>query len=207
VAGPGDPLASTHALDALRLVHQRFPELITCLSTNGLELARRAEDVARVGVRALTVTVNAVDSKVLGRICSYVRQKGIDITGEEGARRLIAAQLAGIKRMVDFGVVVKINTVLIPGVNDDAIEEIALTVSEAGASMINVIPLIPQFEMASLTPPSLEELNRAQTAAAQYLSVFTHCRQCRADACGIPGSGKDYGLELYGRVAPTFSHG
>ena len=207
VAGPGDPLASDHALDALKLVHERFPELITCLSTNGLALAEKAEDVASVGVRALTVTVNAVDPSVLVRICSRVRVDGIDTPGEEGARRLIAAQLTGIRTMVSLGVTIKINTVLIPGVNDGVIEDIARTVSEAGASMINIIPLIPQFEMASLLPPSPEQLRSAQSIAAPYLSVFTHCRQCRADACGIPGSGKDYGLELYGSVEPTFSHG
>jgi nitrogen fixation protein NifB len=207
VAGPGDPLASDHALDALKAVHERFPELITCLSTNGLALAEKAEDVASIGVRALTVTVNAVDPRVLERICSRVLVGRVDIVGDEGARRLIAAQLAGIKKMVSLGVTIKINTVLIPGVNDDVIEDTARTVSEAGASMINIIPLIPQFEMASMAPPTTEELSRAQVAAARHLSVFTHCRQCRADACGIPGSGKDYGLELYGRVEPTFSHG
>ncbi len=207
VAGPGDPLASDHALDALKAVHQRFPDLITCLSTNGLELANKAEDVAGAGVRALTITVNAVDPKALGRICSYVGQNGVSITGEEGARRLIAAQLAGIRKMVGLGVAIKINTVLIPDVNDTHMGEIARTVSEAGASMINIIPLIPQFEMAGLAPPGPEQLSRARSMAAPYLSVFTHCRQCRADACGVPGSGKDYGPELYSRLEPTFSHG
>jgi nitrogen fixation protein NifB len=207
IAGPGDPLATDQALTALKLVHERFPDLILCLSTNGLNLAQKADEVAAIGVKALTVTVNAVNSKILARICAYVRQDGLDLTGEEGARRLIAAQLAGIKRMERLGVVVKINTVLIPGVNDTYIRDVARTVSGAGASVINIIPLIPQFEMAHLRPPTPEDLQKAQDDAAGYLPVFTHCRQCRADACGVPGTGKDYGLELYGRVAPTFSHG
>lgn len=207
VAGPGDPLATDHALTAFRLVHERFPELILCLSTNGLVLANKAEELAALGVKALTVTVNSVNSKILARICAHVHQGGLTLTGEEGSARLIAAQLAGIKSMVRLGVVIKINTVLIPGINDTHIEEIARTVSRAGASMINIIPLIPQFEMACLRPPTPEELTKAQGQAEKHLSVFTHCRQCRADACGVPGTGKDYGLELYGRVAPTFSHG
>jgi nitrogen fixation protein NifB len=207
VAGPGDPLATDHALTALRLVRERFPDLIFCLSTNGLNLTEKAEEIAAVSVKALTVTVNAVNSKIQARICAYVRQNGLDLTGEEGGRRLIAAQLAGIKSMVRLGVVIKINTVLIPGVNDMHIGEIARTVSRTGASMINIIPLIPQFEMASFRPPTAEELALAQAQAEEQLSVFTHCRQCRADACGVPGTGKDYGLELYGRMAPTFSHG
>ena len=207
IAGPGDPLATDHALASLKLVHARFPDLILCRPPHGLNLAKKAEEVAAIGVKALTVTVNAANSKILARICAYVRQDGLDLTGEEGARRLIAAQLAGIKSMVRLGVVVKINTVLIPGINDRHIEEIARSVSRAGASMINVIPLIPQFEMARMKPPTAADLQKAQDDAAAFLPVFTHCRQCRADACGVPGTGKDYGLELYGRVAPTFSHG
>ena len=207
VAGPGDPLASSHALDALGRVHERFPRLIPCLSTNGLELANKAEMIAAVGVRALTVTVNAVDSSVLERICSRVQVGGIDLIGDQGARKLIAAQIAGIEKTAHLGIVVKINTVLIPGVNDSTVTDIARTTSEAGASMINIIPLIPQFEMAALPVPTAEQLRKAQEEAGRYLSVFTHCRQCRADACGIPGSGKDYGMELYGSVEPTFSHG
>ncbi len=207
IAGPGDPLATEHALAALRLVHGRFPDLILCLSTNGLTLPEKAEEIAAVGVRALTVTVNAVDAEMLARICAYVRLDGITFTGVEGAGRLIAAQLKGIKKMVRLGVTVKINTVLIPGINDMNIGEIARTVSAAGASMINVIPLIPQFEFASLPRPTADGLKKAQDEAGAHVSVFTHCRQCRADACGVPGAGKDYGLELYGRVAPTFSHG
>jgi nitrogen fixation protein NifB len=207
IAGPGDPLATDHALITLRLVHEHFPDLILCLSTNGLSLAEKAGDVADCGVRALTVTVNSVDPVILSHICARVRRRGLDLTGEEGARTLIEAQLAGIKRTVSLGVVVKINTVLIPGVNDEHIAQIARTVSRAGASTINIIPLIPQCEMKSLAPPTAGQLRKAQDEAGRHLPVFTHCRQCRADACGVPGSGKDYGLELYGRVAPTFSHG
>jgi nitrogen fixation protein NifB len=207
IAGPGDPLATDHALTALRLVHERFPDLVLCLSTNGLVLADKAEEVAALGVKALTVTVNAVNPKIEARICAYVRQGELSLTGEEGARRLIAAQLEGIKSMVRLGVVIKINTVLIPGINDTNITDIARTVAGCGASMINIIPLIPQFGMASFRPPTAKELELAQAEAEEHLSVFTHCRQCRADACGVPGRGKDYGLELYGRIAPTFSHG
>jgi nitrogen fixation protein NifB len=207
IAGPGEPLASDHALHTIRLIHERFPGLIKCLSTNGLELQENADRIVRSGVKTLTVTVNAVDPNTLGRICSYIRYNGLHITGEEGARWLILGQIAGISKIVRLGVFVKINTVLIPGINDGGIENIAHTVAAAGASMINIIPLIPQFEMESRRPPTPQELTKAQDEAGKYLPVFTHCRQCRADACGIPGSGIDYGADLYGRVVPTFSHG
>ena len=36
IAGPGDTLASDHALETFRKVKENFPQLIKCMSTNGL---------------------------------------------------------------------------------------------------------------------------------------------------------------------------
>ena len=110
--------------------------------------------------------------------------------------------------MAGLGAVVKINIVLIPGINDSHISEIAETVSELGAAIINIIPLIPQHEMADFPSPTCAELNEARTAAEEFLPVFRHCRHCRADACGIPGQGDLSDLLYeYRDIEQTFSHG
>ncbi|WP_425057815.1 radical SAM protein [Sporomusa carbonis] len=82
IAGPGDTLAGDYALDTFRLVHQRYPELIKCLSTNGLLLKEKAEGLAGAGVKTITVTMNAVDIKTLAQICSHITFNGQYITGE-----------------------------------------------------------------------------------------------------------------------------
>ncbi|HEX2955103.1 MAG TPA: radical SAM protein, partial [Bacillota bacterium] len=115
IAGPGDTLATDHALEVFEMVHQNFPQLMNCLSTNGLLLEEKAERVAAAGVKTVTVTVNAVDPAVLKHICSYIRYHDQYLTGEYAARLLISSQLAGIRRMVALGGIMKINTVLIPG--------------------------------------------------------------------------------------------
>ena len=132
VAGPGESLASLHALAALSLVRQHFPKLIGCLSTNGLKLRKYARLLSEVGVRTVSVTVNAVDPAILDLINAGVRWRGRWITGLEGAELLIREQLAGIGHAVDQGIVVKTNTVLIPGINDDHIEEVAWAAADAG---------------------------------------------------------------------------
>lgn len=207
IAGPGDTLATPHALDTFELIHGKYPELIKCMSTNGLLLEEKAERIVKAGVKTITVTVNAVRADILQKICSHIVYNGQIIVGEEAALRLISAQLAGIKKISERGIPVKINTVLIPGVNDGHIGEIAWMTSSAGASLINIIPLIPQHEMQNFRPPNCGELNIAREAAEKYLSVFRHCRQCRADACGIPGKEADIGGLLYERRIETFSHG
>lgn len=207
VAGPGDTLATDHALETFELVHRKYPYLINCLSTNGLLLKKKAGRIIDAGVRTVTVTVNAVDPRILQNICAYITYNGQLLTGLAAARRLILAQLAGIETIARLGAVVKINTVLIPGVNDSNIEGVARLTADVGASLINIIPLIPQYDLRSNRAPDCEELRAARASAEQRLPVFRHCKHCRADACGIPGSGIDLAEKLYDQPEEIFSHG
>ncbi|MDR2528198.1 MAG: radical SAM protein [Synergistaceae bacterium] len=205
VAGPGEALATNAALEAFRAVHAEYPSLIKCLSTNGLMLPDKADALIDAGVKTVTVTVNAVDPVALEKVVSYVIFGGKRLTGPHMSI-LPLRQVEGIRRVSERGVTVKVNTVLIPGVNDDHIEDIARTVSRAGAAVFNVIPLLPQHELAHVEAPACGELNRARAVAEKYLDVSYHCRHCRADACGIPGL-SDFSRELYGERMETFSHG
>jgi nitrogen fixation protein NifB len=217
IAGPGDTLATRHAIDTFGIIHREYPGLINCLSTNGLLLEPRAGDLVRVGVKTLTVTVNAVEPAILERICSGITLEGRAYGGLEGAGILIEAQKRGIKKAAALGLVIKINIVLIPGVNDTHIAAIAETAAGLGASIINIIPLIPQHEFAGWESPDCAALDRARGEAERFLPVFRHCQHCRADAIGIPGRGDISALvygEVYGDQAPgarileeTFSHG
>lgn len=207
IAGPGDTLATNHALETFRLVHERYPDLIKCLSTNGLLLPDKAKDLYDAGVRTVTVTVNAVDPEILTKIVAYVVYDGQLFRGEAAAELLISRQLLGISAISALGAVVKVNSVLIPGVNDRHIADIAAAVREAGASIYNIIPLIPQHEFADTPAPDCDSLAAAREAAEQYIEVFRHCKHCRADACGIPGK-SDLSSKLYASAAEeTFSHG
>ena len=206
IAGPGDPLATDHALETFERVHRRFPHLICCVSTNGFLLDEKAERLAAVGVKTVTVTVNAVDPRILGKICSAVMFRDKLLAGQEAATIMISAQLTGIRHAAALGMVIKINLVLIPGVNDRHVVDIARATAAAGASLINIMPLIPQHEFAKYPAPTCEQVTIARAEAEAFLPVFRHCRHCRADACGIPG-GKDFAGALYDRQMETFSHG
>lgn len=209
IAGPGDTLASDNALNTFRLVKEKFPDIIKCMSTNGLLLDERADEIIEVGVDSLTVTVNAVDPEILAKLNAYVIYHGEKIEGVEGAKILIKNQLAGIKKIAAAGITLKINTVLVPEINGDHIEEIAKTVSEAGASIYNIIPLIPQHELKDYKAPVCAEIDAARTKASKYIDVFRHCQRCRADAVGVPGK-SEYGDQIYQRrinIKETFSHG
>ena len=141
IAGPGDTLATDHALETFRRIKKEFPGLLRCMSTNGLLLDERAEELLEVGIDTLTVTVNAVDPEIQKEICANVWYHGRRYTGIEGAQLLIENQLRGLERMAGAGVALKVNTVLIPGINDDHIETVARTVGRLGVLRYNIIPL------------------------------------------------------------------
>ena len=209
IAGPGDTLASDNAFNTFRLIKEKYPDLIKCMSTNGLLLDERAQEVIDVGIDSLTVTVNAIDPKIEAKLNSFIIYHGKKIEGEEGAKILIENQLAGIRKVAAAGITVKVNTVLVPDINGDHIEDIAKAVSEAGAKIYNIIPLIPQHELKDQTAPTCKDIEGARVKASKYIDVFRHCQHCRADAVGVPGK-SEFGDQIYQRklgAKETFSHG
>jgi nitrogen fixation protein NifB len=208
VAGPGDPLATDDALATMIMVKERYPFLINCLSTNGLALASSMERVLAAGIETITVTVNAVNPAILAMLNGGVQVNGCVIGGQEGAKILIGAQERGLRLASENHMVIKVNIVLVPGVNDGHIGQVAEKVKAWGASLINVIPLIPSNAMASVPAPTDEDNVRAVSEAEKHLPVKRNCRRCRADACGIPGI-SEFSQEIYKGLGPvdTFSHG
>lgn len=191
IAGPGDPLANPEELfKSLDLIKRYFPSQKLCLSTNGLMLPNYIKDIISVGLEYITVTVNAVDPVIAQSIYSWVHYERQIYKGRMGAELLLARQMEGIRKVAESGLIVKINTILIPGINDQHIKEIASKVRELGANLLNLVPLIPvkSTNFALKRAPSKEELIRGRETARQYMNIMQHCQQCRADAVGLLGN-------------------
>jgi nitrogen fixation protein NifB len=187
IAGPGESLANEETFETLALVHEKYPELIKCVASNGLLLSEKVERLIEVGVTSVTVTINAVEAEVGAKIYSFVRYHDKTYKGVEGAKLLIENQFLGVKKASDAGLNVKVNTVLIPEVNFEQIKEVARKSAENGAILMNIIPLIPLHRFEKERAPECDELTMARTIAEEFLPQFRLCRQCRADAIGIPG--------------------
>ena len=117
IAGPGDTLATPYALQTFKLIKKEFPDLIKCMSTNGFLLNEKADEVIESGIDSLTVTVNAIDPEIEAKLNKFVYYHGKRYDALEGAKILIENQLAGIKKITDAGITVKVNTVLVPRIN------------------------------------------------------------------------------------------
>ena len=112
IAGPGDPLANNETFETFELIKKEFPELTLCMSTNGLLLPEKLEDILRVGVSTLTVTINAIDPEIQAKIVDHIIYHGKVYRGVEGAEIQIKNQLEGVEAAIKAGLVVKVNTVL-----------------------------------------------------------------------------------------------
>ena len=76
VAGPGDSLANEETLEFFDKLGDKNPDLIKCMSTNGLLLPKYADRLAELGVNTVTVTVNAIDPKIAENIYSFIKYDG-----------------------------------------------------------------------------------------------------------------------------------
>lgn len=187
IAGPGEPLANPQTFQTLEKIAGRFPRLVRCIATNGLLLPDRAEELARLGVKTVTITINAVNPSTASKIYEYIVWGGRRLQGLEAARLLLERQFKGLEEAVKQGLTVRVNTVLIPEINLEEAVKVAEKASRLGASLMNIIPLIPVHRFKSLRPPTCQELRETRRRCEKYLPQFRLCKACRADACGIPG--------------------
>lgn len=187
VAGPGEPLFNEETFETFRLVGEKYPQVILCISTNGLLLPDTIDRLDALGVSNVTVTLNAVDPNIGKEIYEHVIYGGKKYTGREAAEILLDHQLKGLEEAVKRKMIVKVNTVIIPTVNDDHIIEITKAIKKLGVYIQNVMPLIPQYKFSHLSPPTPSEKKKVQDEMAKIMKQMRHCRQCRSDAIGKLG--------------------
>lgn len=190
IAGPGDPLANPETIEAIRLLHAKYPQLLFCLSTNGLALPAYAKTLAELGVSHVTVTVNAVDPKIGARIYSWARDGKVIHRGEAAAELLLARQIEGIGILKEHDIIVKSNTIVIPGVNDHHVVEVSKTLSYLGVDIQNIMPIFPVADtpFAEVPAPTHELIHGLREQAKHLIPQMTHCKRCRADAVGLLGN-------------------
>jgi nitrogen fixation protein NifB len=191
IAGPGDPMANpVETLEALRLIRGQFPDMLLCLASNGLALPRYLDDLEGIGVSHVTVTVNAVDPEIGSRIYAWVRDGKVIYRQRQAAELLLERQIESIRGLHERGIIVKVNTIVIPGVNDHHVIEVAKTVAELGADLLNCMPIYPNKDtpFAEVQEPSAANLEALRSEAERFLPQMRHCTRCRADAVGLLGA-------------------
>ncbi len=199
IAGPGDPFATPSlTLETLGLVHEAYPEMLLCVASNGLGVPPHAEALAKLQVSHVTLTVNAVDPRIGAKVYAWIRDGKKVYRGIPAAELIWDRQAEAIRMLKQHDVVVKINTIIIPGVNDDHVVEVARRVAGLGADIANCVPLYPVAgtPFGELETPAADRVAAIRADVAQLLPIMSHCTRCRADAVGLLGEAKRPEMEL-----------
>ncbi len=193
IAGPGDPFANPdETLETMRLIRQKYPQMILCLASNGMNLAPYVPELADIGVSHVTVTINGVDPEITARIHPWVSDGNIVYKGVTGARLLLLRQLKAVEMLKKHNILVKVNSIAVSGINDRHIVEVAETMKKIGVDLFNCMAMLPnpgtKFEnVREICRVEMEEFRRQ---AEKYLPQMRHCTRCRADAVGLLGDDK-----------------
>ncbi|HBN95508.1 MAG TPA: hypothetical protein DDZ66_04345 [Firmicutes bacterium] len=188
IAGPGEPLVNSSTFQILEYVQRNHPDLSTCLCTNGVEVLNKLADIERV-CDYFTVTVNALSVEVAKELYCYVKVDG-SVSREDNAYSKYLdlvwsgiEELGKLKSLKGF----KINTILVPGVNDHEIESIAKKAAKLGVMELNIKSFMPRGLLKDQKAPTRLQMQHAIARAEKWIPVFKHCKNCRPDACGVPG--------------------
>ncbi len=201
IAGPGDACYDWRKTKAtFEEVSRDIPDIKLCISTNGLALPDHVDELVEMNVDHVTITINMVDPEIGTKIYPWIFYRNRRYTGLEASRILHERQMLGLEMLTARGILTKINSVMIPGVNDEHLLEVNKWVKERGAFLHNVMPLISDpahgthFGLTGQRGPKAMELKALQDKLEGGAKLMRHCRQCRADAVGLLG--EDRGQEF-----------
>jgi len=205
IAGPGDALYDwRHTKATFAKVAEKLPDIKLCISTNGLALPDHVDEIVHMNIDHVTITINMVDPEIGAKIYPWIFYQHKRHTGVEAAKILHQRQMLGLEMLTERGVLVKVNSVLIPGINDEHLIEVNRAVKARGAFLHNIMPLISDpahgthYGLAGQRGPTPQELKKVQDACEGGAKMMRHCRQCRADAVGMLGEdrGQEFNLDL-----------
>jgi nitrogen fixation protein NifB len=145
------------------------------------------EELAKIDVSHVTITVCAVDPEIGQQIYSWVRDDKIVYRGRQAAELLLSRQLQAIRTLKEHGVTVKVNCIVIPGINDHHVEAVARRMQELGVDLLNCMAMFPNVNtpFGHLPQPGKEMMERIRADAETFLPQMRHCTRCRADAVGL----------------------
>ena len=194
IAGPGDPFANPfETIRTLELVREKYPDMILCLASNGLNVLPYVKDIVRLNVSHVSITVNTVDPEVGAKIYAWVRNGKRTIAPREGAEVILEKQIAAIKALKENNVLVKVNCVVVPGINSDHVVEVAKKMGELGVDIFNCMPYYPNpgSNFENIPEPGKDEINAMRKESEKYVKQMRHCKRCRSDAVGLLGEETD----------------
>src|ERR1041385_6331587 len=147
----GEPLVRSDILEIVRGMKKISGVEVIGLSTNGIRLASQAKDLHTAGIRTANVSLDALDPQIYKRVTGGDVSKVVD-----GIRAAVAT---GFER-------VKLNCVLMRGVNENEIWPLVLFAAEHGLPL-RLIELMPLTRTDVLTEKNFLPIGEAMQMLSQ----------------------------------------
>ncbi|SFR57466.1 radical SAM protein [Anaeromicropila populeti] len=191
VAGPGDPMSNpTELFSTFKIVNEKFHQFKKCMCTNGFYLSKYKDEFIDAKLDYVTITLNSRNAETLGDIYEFLKYDGELYQGVEMGRLVMRLQDEALRIIDEIpDLKLKINIVVIPGVNDNELEDMIDYISQFNVYTVNLIPVLPvkgtAFEkVPSLSKEEIQSLKNELRGKYNSMKFKKHCSRCRADACG-----------------------
>ncbi|MDB9803938.1 GTP 3',8-cyclase MoaA [Amylibacter sp.] len=127
----GEPLVRRNIIEFFKSISRHLKTGVLkelTLTTNGSQLHRFAEDLAKIGIKRINVSLDTLNEKKFSDITRWGRLKQV---------------LDGIDAAINAGIKVKINTVALKGFNEDELEKLVKWCSnkKMDLTFIEVMPM------------------------------------------------------------------
>lgn len=153
----GEPLVRVDLVDILTGVHEAHPDVELSMTTNGINLERKIDDLVAAGLSRINVSLDTVCPETFAKITRRDRLTKV-LSG------LHSAKAAGLEP-------IKINAVLLRGINDQQAAELLTWTLEHGYALrfIEQMPLDADHQWKRDNMVTAEEI-RAQIAEVYTLT-------------------------------------
>ncbi len=171
----GEPLLRRNLADLIRRISALSPRELV-LTTNGLLLPDTAEDLAGAGLQRVNISLDSLRDEVLAAVCRA------PVSARDIEKAVESAHRAGLEP-------VKINTVLIPGVNEGEVVDFIIWGADVGAE-VRFIELMPG---SGTGPGALERVLRAASVLGRTEELPGAAGDLQR-TFGVEGTGYRFGV-------------
>ena len=189
VAGPGDPLANFEEVKTtLSQIHRKFPKCNLCIATNGIEFEKYCEEIMSIGIKFVTITINALSVENAKKIYNKVYTERGVLEGEESALYVIEKQRKAMECIKKFRkyFFIKINTVYLKGINEIEIDNIVELGKKYNIDILNLMPQIKvKDEKIYIENDIKDKIMKLKEKYRGTINMMDHCMHCRADSVGV----------------------
>lgn len=159
ISGPGEPLCNKQTFEVLKRINTQIKDCVLQVNTNGILLKEKAEELAELNVKIVSISMNAIYEETFKRLYSrIIKNESIVVDNKEISNIMLEGQIAGMNKCIELGILVRVNVVYYPDINEADIFEIARLCKSKGIKELKIFAGIKNSKMRNVRTPTGSEM-------------------------------------------------